>query len=199
MRLVGHTRRRRVARVEFGRRMTSVSAFVAARLTIITSVAHAQNLGEELAKAFIGSCLQMLPRTDRIEAAARALAFKPIEGDTAGMLAPQARDAAWKAWLVDQAPAPPFFLFISEGDFEGEKMKICGVSNPYAPEDQVVPHLLRILSLAGPIYTDIEAGQRTRIWRTELNDEEAIVSVVDATPMEETGLHLSGMMKAGGE
>jgi len=63
MRLVGHTRRRRVARVEFGRRMTSVSAFVAAQLTIITSVAHAQNLGEELAKAFIGSCLQVVDAT----------------------------------------------------------------------------------------------------------------------------------------
>jgi hypothetical protein len=140
----------------------------------------------------------MLPRTDRIEAAARALEFEPIEGDMAGMLAPQEPDANWKAWLVDQAPAPPFFLFISEGDFDGELMKICGVANPYAPEDQVIPYLLRILNLAEPFHTETEAGQRTRIWRTELNDEEAIISVIDATPMNETGLHLSGMMRADG-
>ena len=111
-------------------------------------------------------------------------------------MAPTEPDAKWQAWLVDQAPAPPFFLFISEGEFDGALQKICGVTNPYAPESEVVPYLLYVLGLEDPMHTDVSARQRMRLWQTEVNGESSIITVTDATPMGEVGISLSGMMKA---
>lgn len=152
---------------------------------------RSQALGEELAKAFIGGCLEVLPDVERIADAARALGWKAIEGDMAKMLAPQEQSAKWQGWLVDQAPAPPFFMFISEGELRGAQMKICGVSNPYAPYDEVIPHIERILGLTKPEHTETELGQRYTTWKLPTSDRETWMMVTDATPMGDPGMTIS--------
>ena len=164
---------------------------------IVGSRVHAAGgNGKEIAFAFIGGCLQVLPDLDRIEAAARALKWKPIEGDIAIMMAPKAPDAKWKGWLVIRKPAPPYFMAISSGVFRGEDMAICTVSSPYIPVTEVFPHLEKTPGLKRPIADESSAGQRTRFWRIEVDGQPAFMSLLDAEPMGQPGLSLSGMMKA---
>ena len=165
-------------------------------LVVGVQVHAADRLGKELANAFMGGCLQALPDLDKIEAAAKALDWKPLEGDMARMMAPKAPDAKWKGWLANQPPAPPYMIAISSGIFRGDEMAICTVSNPYAPVTEVLPHLKKALGLGHPIGDESSAGQRTRIWQIEMDGAPAFVSLLDAELMGEPGLTLSGMMKA---
>jgi hypothetical protein len=157
----------------------------------MAGAAWSQSLGEELARAFVGGCVQLLPNIERIAVSAKALGWQPLEGDMAKMLAPLEESANWQGWLVDQAPAPPFFIFISEGEFRGKQARICGIANPYAPYDEVMPHIERILDLTEPAFTESELGQRYTTWELTLNNREMWLMVTDATPMGDPGLTIS--------
>jgi hypothetical protein len=153
-------------------------------------------LASALANAFVGNCLQALPDLKRIEAAARVMGAKLVEGDAATMLAPEDPKAEWKGWLVNRGPAPPYFLAISTGTVHNESMAICTVMNRGAPADLVLKQLTVLLKLGAPIANDTSLGQRTRAWNISLNGKSAILTVIDASPTSEPGVTMSAMTKA---
>jgi hypothetical protein len=155
------------------------------------SHAVAEDIGASLAKAFVGGCLQVLPNTDRIAVSAKALGWKTLEGDMAAMFAPQEKSAVWQGWLVNDGDGPPYIMFISEGPFMGKQMKMCGVANPYAPYDEVVPTIIEILALGKEEISETNLGQRTTVWNHKDGERDYYISVVDSTPMKEPGLNIS--------
>jgi len=165
-------------------------------LSMLPQTAKSEELGKELVFAFVGGCMRALPDLERIEAAANVLGWELLEGDVARMLAPAAADAEWKGWLVDDAPAPPYFFGVSTGTLNGERVAICSVANPHAPVEELMPHLQLSLGLDEPIADETSAGQRFRAWNVDVDGRNAIVSLTDAEPMGQPGLTLSGMMKA---
>jgi hypothetical protein len=154
------------------------------------------SLGKELARAFIGACLQTIPDLQRIETAAQMLKWAPVTDEAKRLLSPKSGSLDWKGWLVNRGPAPPFFLAISRNQFRGEEMATCVVVNPYAPVQEVLPHLEAMLRLPKPLSDEIALGQRTRVWQITDLGQQIFVVLTDATPTGEPGLHLTGMTKA---
>lgn len=152
------------------------------------------DLGAELAKSFVGGCVQILPEVDLIERAAALDEWEPIDGDAYDFLAPTNVDANWRGWLINRYPAPPHFMFISEGVEPERSVVMCGVANPYAPPEEVIEPVSRFLSLGKPELDQVELGRRTRMWKLATDEHEVIVMAHDISPMEESGLTLSAMI-----
>jgi len=153
-----------------------------------------KGMAQSLAKAFVGACVQIMPDLDRVETGAKVLGWKELTGDMAQMFAPAERNATWKGWLVQDAALVPFMLGIARGNESGKKISVCTVVNPYAPVGPVQTALTSILALKEPSRTETSAGQRTQMWLTSVRGEEAAVSIVDATPMNDPGVNLSVML-----
>lgn len=168
-------------------------AYVALLTSLFAAPARAEEVdfGASLAQAFTGGCLQMLPDTDRIAISAKTLGWKTLDDDMAAMFAPKEKGVVWQGWLVSEGDGPPFIMFISEGPFMGKQMKICGVVNPYAPYDEVIPKIIEGLSLGKEEISESEMGQRTTVWKYQADERDYYISVMDSTPMKEPGLNIS--------
>jgi hypothetical protein len=171
-------------------RVACVAPFIAA-LTLQAAAEEEVDLARELAASFIGGCVQTLPNTERIIRLAETMNYEPLPPDIASMLAPSDESATWSGWLVDQYPAPPHFLFVSEGETPAGTLKICGVANPYAPADEVVEKVLLMLELSAPQSDQNMRGQRERVWTVGEGEFETMITIVDATPMDDPGLTMS--------
>jgi hypothetical protein len=163
---------------------------------LVRSPAHAdeasvKHAADSLVKAFIGGCVQVMPNVDRIETSAKALGWKELDQTAAAMFAPPSPTAKWKAWLVKEGADVPFFLGISQGTANGKSISVCAVVNPYAPPSPVRAALTKMLSLGEPLRTEIDGGQQYTYWLTKFMDKEIIISFIDTTPMEETGVNIA--------
>jgi len=174
----------------------AIALALLASLAPVTRADAARDLGKELAFAYVVGCLKALPELDRIETAAKANEWEPLGEKAAQLLSPAVADENLKGWLVDRAPAPPYLMATSSGEFRGEDMAICLISNPYAPVDAVVPHLEEVLGLSSPITDESSSGERKRVWRIEVNEAQAFVTLSDSEPLGQPGFILSGLMKA---
>jgi len=132
-----------------------------------------------------------MPNVDRIETSAKALGWKEMDQAAAAMLAPPNPTAKWKAWLVNEGADVPFFLGISQGTANGKSFSVCAVVNRSAPSAPVRAALTRMLSLGEPLETEIDGGQQYTYWMTKFMDNEIIISLIDATPMEEAGVNIA--------
>lgn len=152
-----------------------------------------QSIGKELAYAFVSGCVQALPDLDRIEVGVKALDGTLVEGDAAKLLAPANPDAKWKTWLINRAPAPPFFMSTFRGVDADHSAVGCSVTNPYAPLAEVFPHIQKGLQLNNPpLQDETSGGQRSRLWRINvMNDQVVNILIVDEEPMGQPGLTMS--------
>jgi hypothetical protein len=152
------------------------------------SINHA---ADSLVKAFIGYCVQVIPNLDRIETSAKALGWRELDQNVFAMAAPPSQTAKWKGWRLDKAADVSFVLGVSQDTVSGKSASACAVINPYMPPAPVRDALMKMLSLGQPAQTVIEAGQQYTYWTTTVKGEEIVISLIDATPMEETGVNLS--------
>ena len=82
-------------------------------LVLASQHSVADERADGLAKAFLGSCVQVLPRLDKIEAGARLAGWREMTGDAASMMAPADKDARSRSWIVEGVAPTPFLLGIS--------------------------------------------------------------------------------------
>lgn len=174
----------------------AIALAIWASFALVPRADAARDLGKELALAFVVGCLKALPELERIESTATANEWKPLGQEAAQLLAPAEPDENLKGWLVDRAPAPPYLMAISSRVFRGEDMAICMISNPYAPVDAVIPHLEKVLGLSSPITDESSAGERNRVWRIDVDQVPAFVTLSDSELLGQPGFILSGLMKA---
>ena len=162
-------------------------------LVLASQHSVADERADGLAKAFLGSCVQVLPRLDKIEAGARLAGWREMTGDAASMMAPADKDARSRSWIVEGVAPTPFLLGITEGKDRGRKVSACAVTNPYAPAPLVSESLIRILALGKTIGDEKSAGQRIRVWEYWNGKMKIQISVTDATPTDEPGVTLGAL------
>lgn len=136
-----------------------------------------------LARSFMGHCAQNVGRIDKIQAAARVLEFKKIEGDLAAMFAPQDPNAFFEGWFVTGESPQPFILGVAIGEIDDREYAICTVSNPNT-DIEAVRDEIDLLANFGTLLDDTMAGgQRYRVWETSEIAERSFVTVIDAKKM----------------
>lgn len=152
--------------------------------------ASARHAADSLVKAFIGYCVQVMPNIERVETSAKALGWKELDQNVFAMVAPPSPTAKWKAWRLDKGADVSFALGVSQDVVDGKSASACVVVNPYMPAEPVRAALTKMLSLGEPSQTLIEGGQQYTYWTTKFMGREVVISLVDATPMEEIGVNI---------
>ncbi len=130
---------------------------------------------DRLLEFFAGACLHNMPDIGRIKAGARALNWKPLEGDLAAMLAPADKNATWQGWAVNVGE-DIFMVGISEAKMDGGNIVTCAVATREIDQNELVRALNKELKLKN-IDDRIEAFQRNQAWQTEINEESMIVNL----------------------
>jgi hypothetical protein len=148
-----------------------------------------------LVKAFIGTCVQVVPRLDLIEGTAKLLGWKQINGMEGTLVAPSDPKAVGKTWLVENAADVPFMLATSRAVKEGKTISVCTVANPNAPESSVRASLIEILKLDRPLKVELEGGQRYTYWQTTFSGVDIVLTLIDASPSKDPGINLSAIVE----
>ena len=130
--------------------------------------AIAEERADNLTRAFLGTCVNVLPRIDKIEAMANSLKWKPLTGDDLKAIEPQNTSSITKGWFADVAGTPPFFLGASTASVDGQTVSSCSIANPEAPSDDVLDSLRTFLNLGEPQVASTEGGIRMRVWITDV-------------------------------
>ncbi|HEX2842107.1 hypothetical protein [Hyphomicrobium sp.] len=147
----------------------------------------------QLAREFVGHCLQTLADPKRVEAAARALNWKTLDRDMAAVAAPRDKTVPWQSWFVDTAPQP-FMIAISKAKFRGQPMATCTVGSTQASVSDFLGELTKVIKLGQPLADYTEVGQRSRVWQIDLYGKPAMVIVNDAEQMDVTGFTIAAMV-----
>jgi hypothetical protein len=85
----------------------------------------------------------------------------------------------------------PFLLAVSRGKDDGLNIAACTVENPYAPVAPISGALIAFLQLGEPFKEETEGGQKYSYWHTKFSENDIVVSLIDASPMNDTGINLS--------
>lgn len=144
----------------------------------------------QLAREFVGHCLQTLADPKRVEAAARTLNWKTLDRDVAAMIAPKDKTVPWQGWFVDTAPQP-FMIAISKAEFRGQPMATCTVGSTLASVSDFLGELEKAVPLGDKLADNTEVGQRSRVWQIDLYGKPAMVFVNDAEQVGVTGFTIS--------
>ena len=169
--------------------------FVAAGVLLAVNAAQAHEQADQLVKAFLGSCVDVLPRVDKIEAMANSMKWKALAGDDLKAMEPQKKGGVTKAWLADISGTPPFFLGTSVTPDGALTVSACSVVNPEAPSNEVLDALKRFISLREPQVSTAEGGMRIRVWITDISGVHLWISLSDSSPTNEPGVTLAAMTR----
>jgi hypothetical protein len=166
-------------------RLQSFTALILSSFTLgnFSCVATADDsIGLKFSQAFLGTCVQDFPDTNKIKAAAKALAWKEItDPNVKAMLGPSDPSAMWQGWMM-QTGDSKYFVGISEGQYEGKKIHNCNLAQDRTDVDGIIAELERLLNTK-KISETIEAGQRYGTWEFERSGESFLLMIVDGTPM----------------
>lgn len=141
--------------------------------------------------AFLGHCVQNPGRLDKVGAAATALGYAETPEPFWTMLGPQEVDAHYHSWFVVEGDGAPYFLGISEGQFDSETYQICAVSNPFMEAENAIAVLKEFMELPEANSDETIAGSRTRLWLTPRILDGAYVSANDIGEMGSDGVTLA--------
>jgi hypothetical protein len=67
--------------------------------------------------------------------------------------------------------------------------------NPYAPVAPIRIALTAFLQLGEPLKAETEGGQRYTYWQTKFSENYVLVSLIDASPVNDPGINLSAAVK----
>jgi hypothetical protein len=154
-----------------------------------------KSAAESLVKAFISTCVQSVPDLDKVEGTAKLFGWKEMTGIEGTLLAAPNPNAKGKAWLVQDVAEVPFMLAVSRGEEGGESIAVCTVVNPYAPVAPIRIALTAFLQLGEPLKAETEGGQRYTYWQTKFSENYVLVSLIDASPVNDPGINLSAAVK----
>lgn len=171
-------------------------------LTFVAAIAFgsahgavADEQADNLAKAFLGSCVNVLPRLDKIEAMANSLKWRPLVGDELKAIEPQNKSSITKGWLADISGTPPFYLATAKATENGYDILTCSAANPEAPAQDVTDSLTKFLKLGQPQFEGAQGGIRMRVWFTDIGGNHLWLSVSDSSPTNDPGVTLAAMLK----
>jgi hypothetical protein len=157
--------------------------------------ALSEERADNLVKAFLGSCVNVLPRVDKIEATANSLKWKELTGDDLKAMAPQDPSSVTKDWFADVAGTPPFFIATALATENGQKISSCSLANPEAPPNDVLASLKQFLKLGEPQAQKTEGGIQTRVWITDIASVHLWISLNDSSPTNDPGVTLGAMTR----
>jgi hypothetical protein len=173
-----------------------VCAMIAVALVLQSGQsAIAEERAGNLARAFLGTCVNVLPRIDKIEAMANSLKWNPLSGDDLKAIEPQNKSSITKGWFVGVSGTPPFFLGASTTSVDGQTVSSCSIANPEAPSDDVLASLKTFLKLGEPQATSTEGGIRMRVWIVDVAAVHLWISLSDSSPTNEPGVTLGAMTR----
>ncbi len=155
----------------------------------------AEERADQLVKAFLGLCVDVLPRVDKVEAMANSQKWKELTGDDLKAMEPQQKGGVTKGWFADISGTPPFFVATAVTPDGDRTVFACSVVNPEAPADDVTDSLKRFLTLGEPQSQVSEGGIRTRVWITDVSGVHLWIGLNDSSPTNDPGVTLSAMTK----
>jgi len=148
---------------------------------------------DRLLEFFSGACLQAMPNIDRVKAGARAMNWKPLEGDIATMLAPADETAVWQGWAA-KTDSDLFLLGVSEGKSNGRQIATCSVVVREIDQENLVKGLGENLKLKY-LADDTEAFQRYRAWTTEVSGNKMLINLTTLSKEPNSPATLSVMVE----
>jgi hypothetical protein len=159
------------------------------------TAAPGEERADQLVRAFIGTCVDELPRLDKIEAMANSMKWKELTGEDLKAMEPQKQGGVTKGWLADVAGTPPFFLGTSKNKDDKSDVLACSVANPYAPSADVQDSLKRFLNLKEPQAQTSEGGLLTQLWIIDVSGVHLWVTLNDSSPTNDPGVTLGALTK----
>lgn len=135
----------------------------------------------DLAGAFIGTCVQNLPRLDKIRAYARSSGFEPLQEDMLLMLGPIEPGVKTEGWVATTSNGQRYMLGITEGALDGVLHKNCAIAYKTENAEQLSREIVSLLDAKlDNNLSQSAGGQRYRAWRYTNLDESFLLFATDA-------------------
>ena len=163
----------------------TLAIFSGATFGVPASIAQADQGtdAQNLARSFVGNCVQNEGRTDKITSAAKTFGWRELSGDMKAMLGPQDPSVEYSGWFVTESETPPYLLGISKGELNGAIYETCSLASPNMNMDSVLLEVEKLLSLGKLIDDSESGGQRYRVWSTDSIADKSFMSVTSAPKM----------------
>jgi hypothetical protein len=134
------------------------------------------------AQTFIGTCVQNLPDTDRVKAAAKAFGWVALDDPNyRKMMGPPDERASWTGWTFKEQ-GKVFAVGVSEGEANGKPVRMCTLVQDRIDVDGTISKLTELLQ-ATKLQESVEAGQRYVLWQFKRDETPYLLVTLDGSPM----------------
>ena len=115
-------------------------------------------------EAFMGYCVLTMPRLEKVAAISKLKNWEPLSSDMLIAFGPAEADSDMNGWLL-KGDFSPLFIATTKAVVGAEKHKNCTIMSQVSDTDALTQKITEIVSAdAKPSLSDIESGQRHRIW-----------------------------------
>ena len=135
---------------------------------------------DEFVNSFMGYCVLTMPRIDKVDAMSRVNSWEPLSDDMLLAFGPAEPSIDMNGWIV-KGDFNPIFVGIADGNVDSERHRNCSIMSKVTNVEGLAEKIVKLVGASqNPRATDIEAGQRHRIWSYSNLGESYRLLILDA-------------------
>jgi hypothetical protein len=121
----------------------------------------------EFAESFMGYCVLNMPRIEKVSAISRVNKWEALNEDMLSALGPVEPGIDMLGWII-QGEQNPMFIATTDGIIDSERHRNCTIMSKVSDADVLSEKIVGIVGAnATPRTSEIESGQRYRVWGYE--------------------------------